>query len=99
MSFWLVLASITVVAVVYVMAPVGLSVFSHYRHPRRVRCPQSGENATVTIDARRAGLAAAAGGHWLDLRSCSLLKNRFGCGEWCTRLDDGAFHEVSEPSR
>jgi hypothetical protein len=52
------------------------------------------------IDAARAGLAAAAGGHWLTLRRCSLLADRFGCGEWCTRLDDGAFRDVTvEPRR
>jgi hypothetical protein len=99
MSFWPVFASIVALAVVYVMVPVGLAVFSHFRHPKRLRCPQSGENATVVIDPGRAGLAAVAGGHSLTLRSCSLLDGRFGCGEWCTRLDHGAFHEVSESSR
>ena len=98
MDPWLVLGSIVALAIVYVMVPVGLAVFSHYRHPKRLRCPQSGEGATVVMDPRRAGLAAAAGGRWLKLRRCSLLANRFGCGEWCTRLDDGAFRDVGGPT-
>ena len=99
MSFWPVLAAVVALAVVYVMVPVGFAVFSHYRHPKRVRCPKSGQDATVMIDPRRAGLAAAAGGHWLALRSCSLLRDPVICGAWCARFDHGAFHEVSESSR
>lgn len=78
-----VLLGLVVLAVAYVMMPVGVAVWAAWRHPRRLRCPVRARDAVVNVDARRAGVTAAFGGQSLLLRGCSLWPESAGCGQEC----------------
>ncbi len=92
----IVLPGLVLAAVVFVMVPVGVAVFSWYRRPKSLRCPVTGRDARVAFDAPRAALAAAVGGHSLRIRGCSLWDDHYGCGQDCRRLPEDAMREVHD---
>ena len=83
MNPWIVLPAIVALGVVYVMFPIGLSALSHYRLRKPVRCPVTGEEAWILVNAPRAGVTAAFGHPSLRVRSCSLWPPRDSCGRDC----------------
>lgn len=83
MNVWTVVPSLVVLAVVFVVIPVGLAAFFYYRYPRLVRCPLAAEDAVIRVDARRAGLAAAVGAVALRVTSCTFWPDRLQCGQAC----------------
>lgn len=85
MNPWFVLPALLVLAVLYVMLPVGLAVWSRYRAWQSVRCPVGGRAAMIAVDAGRAGAAAAVGARSLRLVGCSLVPERLTCGRLCLR--------------
>jgi hypothetical protein len=71
MNPWIVLPGLVVVAVVFVMLPVGLAVFRHYSRPKVIRCPVTGDEAAIQIDADGAAVRAALGQERLEVLDCS----------------------------
>lgn len=80
---WILLAAIVAVALVYVLLPVVGEVFLRFRAKRQLRCPETGTNAEVGVDARRAAFTAAIRQPLLRVKSCSLWPERLGCGQHC----------------
>ena len=80
---WIVLTAIVAVAVVYVLLPVVGEAFVRFRVQRRLSCPETGANAEVGVDARRAAFTAAFAHSLLRVKSCSLWPERRGCGQTC----------------
>lgn len=83
MNAWVVIPVILLLAIVYVMLPVGLAVRTWYRHVRTVRCPEAGLDAAVAVDASQAGLAAAVGRRARRVTGCALWPERQACGRQC----------------
>jgi hypothetical protein len=71
MDPWIVLPGLVLVAIVFVMLPVGLAVFRHYSRPKMIRCPVTGEDAAIQVDAGDAGVRAALGQERLEILDCS----------------------------
>jgi len=78
-----VLLGVLVLAIVYVMLPVGFAIYSTWRRPRRLRCPVTERDTLVGVDAYGAGVAAAFGGSSLRVHECSLWPENSGCGQEC----------------
>lgn len=99
---WIVLGGIAGIAVLYVLVPVVGDAFARFRHPRAVRCPETGTLAEVGVAAGRAALSAAYGDPDLRVERCSLWPGRQGCAQRCvgeapparpaTALDEVARH-------
>lgn len=83
MNPWIVLPQIVVLAVVFVMLPVGAAVYAQYRRRKLTRCPVTGGDVVIRVDAAQAGLNAALGRRRLSIAECSLWPARQGCGQVC----------------
>jgi hypothetical protein len=82
MNLWLVLPVILLIAIAYVLVPVGLAMATRLREPRSVPCPLAGRDATIRV--RRAGLAEAFARPSLrHVADCSLWPERAGCPQPC----------------
>jgi hypothetical protein len=101
MNPWLILGGIVVIAVVFVMLPVGWSMSAGYRRWKIVACPRAYRPAAVLMG--RAGLAEALGVRSLRrVRACSLWPERGGCDRRCLDLPEDEIHDapsVSTPAR
>ena len=96
MDPWIVLAGIIALGVVYVALPVALGEFLRYYRRKFLRCPVTGEEAWILIDAHRAGASAAFGRPSLRIKSCSLWPARSACGRDCLRLPPAAMRDARE---
>lgn len=90
MNPWAILAGVAAVATVYVVIPVVSSTYARFRRPRRLRCPETGTEAEVSVDARHAALTAALT-HPPQLRvaGCSFWPERHACHEGCLAVEAG----------
>jgi hypothetical protein len=79
----LLIGAILALAALYVLLPVIASVYARYRGEHSVVCPETGEAATVHLDAGYAGLSAAVGPPDLSVRGCSCWPQREGCEQSC----------------
>ncbi len=87
MNLWLVLPVLVLIALVYVLLPVGVAAATRYRLPSPTRCPVTGQAAQVTF--AHAGFAEVLGVRALrKVTSCSLWPARRHCAQRC-RLHDG----------
>ena len=87
MNAWLVLAAVALVAVVYIIIPVGLAAHGHFRSYKLVRCPVVGLGAGVIIG--RAGMAEALGRRSLRrISDCTFWPRRNGCAQRCRLMAD-----------
>jgi hypothetical protein len=77
------LVAIGGLALGYVIAPIVADVFSRFRRPRLVRCPETGLTAEVAIDARHAAFTAVPGPPDLRVTGCSLWPEREDCAQRC----------------
>jgi len=82
-------------AAVYVLVPVAADAFRRFRTRRSLRCPETGREAEVGIDAGRAALTSAFGRALLRVKSCSLWPERKACAQDCVRSES----EVEEARR
>jgi hypothetical protein len=82
--FWITLGAILALALVYVVVPVAGYVFARYRRARTVRCPETGTEARVQVDAAHAALSAVPGPPDLRVVDCSQWPERSGCERTCT---------------
>jgi nucleotide-binding universal stress UspA family protein len=85
MNPWIVLLGLALVAAVFVLAPVGLTAFWHWRRPWRLTCPRAGTLAQVRVDATRAAVASVFGRR-ATIERCSLWPARRGCRQECLAL-------------
>lgn len=79
----LVLLGILAVGAVFVALPVFLDALSRYRNNRKVTCPKEGSEASIHIDAKKAALAALAGGQKLVIDECSEWNGNRNCKQDC----------------
>ena len=97
MNAWLVLATVALVAVVYVITPVWLAARAHFRSHKLVRCPVVGLGAGVIIG--RAGLAEALGRRSLRrIMDCTFWPRRKGCAQGCRLMSDEEIQEYRRSS-
>jgi hypothetical protein len=80
---FLVLAAIAALGLMYVVFPVVLQTFLHYRKGRSLACPEEGRTATVIIDAKTAARTAAVGTPRLQVLNCSFWPQKCGCRQGC----------------
>jgi hypothetical protein len=92
---WIVVAAIIAVAVCYVLLPVVADTFRRFRTKKSLRCPETGTEAEVGIDAGRAALTSAFGRALLRVKNCSLWPERKECAQDCVRSES----EVEEARR
>lgn len=85
MTPWIVLLGLALVAFVFVLAPVGLAAFWHWRRPWRLTCPRAGTLAQIRVGATRAAVASALGRR-VSIDRCSLWPGVRGCREECMAL-------------
>lgn len=80
---WLVIAGVIGIAVLYVLAPHVAHTFGRFQAGRTVRCPETGTEARVAVNAARAAITSAFGGPSLHVEGCSLWPDRRGCARTC----------------
>jgi hypothetical protein len=96
MNVWLVLAAVALVAVVYVMIPVGLAARGYFRRYKLVRCPVVGLGAGVLV--RRAGMAEALGRRsFRRISDCTYWPHHKACAQRCRSLPDDEIQEFRRP--
>lgn len=95
---WIVVASIFAVAVLCVLLPVVADTFRRFRSKRLLRCPETGGEAEVGIDARQAALTSAFGRALLRVKICSLWPQRKECAQDCLRLPGAEAQGSQRPS-
>lgn len=87
MNAWLVLAGIALLAVCYVMIPLGVAAHGHFRRHKLVRCPVLGLGAGVLI--QRAGVAEALGCRSLRrIADCTFWPRHKACAQRCLDVPD-----------
>jgi hypothetical protein len=97
MNVWLVLAAITLIAILYVVIPAWLSARGYFRTAKLVSCPVVGAGASVVIG--RAGLAEALGRRSLRrISDCSFWPRRNCCAQRCRLLPDEEIMEYRRPA-
>ncbi|MBI3015125.1 MAG: hypothetical protein HYY65_08730 [Candidatus Tectomicrobia bacterium] len=82
----LVAAAIVALGVLYVLVPVVIEVFLRFRARRMLRCPQTGTDAEVQLDARKAALTSAFGPEKTQVQDCSLWPEKEGCQQDCVKV-------------
>ena len=71
MNPWVVLLALALVAALYVVLPVGATTFAHFRRPWRLRCPRTGREAQIRLDATGAAVAEVLGREARSIERCS----------------------------
>lgn len=82
---WTVITAILALAALYVLLPRVVDTFLRYRRSKVLRCPETGREAEVGIDASRAAFTSAFGEPLLRATQCSLWPERRGCGQGCLK--------------
>ena len=93
---WIVVAAVIAIAVLYVVLPVVAGAYRRFRRSRALRCPETGTQAEVGIDASRFALTSAIGRPLLSVKNCSLWPEKAGCRQDCLALPEV---EMAEPLR
>ena len=78
-----VIASVTAVGAVYVVAPVVATTYRRFRGSRTLTCPEDRQPAEIEIDAMHAAASAAFGPPALEITRCSRWPEHGGCGQEC----------------
>lgn len=81
----LIIAALAALAVFYVELPVMTEAYARYRGKKSVVCPDTGEPATVEVDAKYAAATAAVGHPSVRLVNCSRWPEMHECGRECER--------------
>jgi len=84
-NLWMALPWIVAAAVLIVIAPVVVGAYLRYRKVRTVRCPATGTNATIEVDAGHAARTAFPGPPHVRVMECSHWPDLEGCDEACVR--------------
>lgn len=94
MNPWIVLLGLVLVALVYVVAPVGAAALANYRRPWRLKCPRAGTEAQIKINALWAAVTEVLGRGTPSIERCSLWPAQRGCREECLALPPEALRPV-----
>ena len=94
MDPWVVLPALVVLAVVFVVVPVGAATFTHWRRPFRLTCPRAGAEAQIKVGATRAAVLAVLGRGVSGIERCSLWPTVQGCREDCLALSARALRPM-----
>lgn len=94
MDAWVVLLAVVGVALVFVVAPVSLVTYAHWRRPFRLTCPRAGKVAQIRVGATRAAVSAVLGRGAPGIERCSLWPTVTGCVEQCLALPAAELHPV-----
>lgn len=85
MDPWIVVPMLAVIAVVFVILPVGGAVFTHFRRRKLVRCPATDGDAIIRVNAVQAAVAESIRGSGLTIAECSFWPKRRSCDQACLR--------------
>lgn len=72
---------VRVIAALCPSIPLAIDVYSRFGEPKQVTCTETGERATVQVDAKMAAAAAAAGLPGLRIIRCTQWPR--ACGRGC----------------
>jgi hypothetical protein len=72
---------VRVIAALYPSIPQAIEVYSRFREPKQVTCPEKCEPATVQVDAEMAAATAAVGVPGLRIIRCTQWPR--ACGRGC----------------
>ena len=78
------LAIIVAVGLVYVLVPLALEAYMHFRNRTEVVCPATMDAAFVQVDARHAAATAVLGRTEFAVLECSKWPERRSCERLCT---------------
>ncbi|MFQ5881890.1 MAG: hypothetical protein ACE5I9_05390 [Candidatus Methylomirabilales bacterium] len=95
---WIVITAILSVAVLYVLLPLVVHTFLRYRTRKLLRCPETGSEAEVGVDASRAALTSAFGRPLLRVMNCSLWPERKECAQACLGVPQQEMQESLPPA-
>lgn len=85
-----VLGLVFLVAVVGVLAGIGVSTYWKFRGTRVITCPENRQPAAVRVDAGHAAATAIGRQPELRLSDCSRWPEKEGCGQECLRQIEAA---------
>ena len=85
---WIVLIAVLAVALLYVLMPLMADTYRRLRKSRALRCPETGGQVRVDIDASRAAVTSAFGRPLLRVRRCSLWPAKEQCNQGCLTLPE-----------
>ncbi len=91
---WIVIAAILAIALLYVLVPVVTDAFPRYRRRKILRCPETGRDTGVAIDASKAALTSAFGPPVLRVKDCSLWPQREECRQECLEFEEASPSEA-----
>ena len=94
MNSWLILPGLVVIALVFVVIPVGVVTFTYWRRPFRLTCPRTGTEAQMKVAATGAAVAAVLGHGAPEIERCSLWSTVRGCRAECLALPAGALRPM-----
>jgi hypothetical protein len=72
---------VRVIAALCPSIPLSIEAYSQFREPKQVTCPETGETATVQVDAKMAAATAAVGVPGLRITRCTQWPR--ACGRGC----------------
>jgi hypothetical protein len=75
--------AVVAVGLLYVTAPTAVDAFLRYNKRRSVRCPETGGDETIKIDAGHAALTSTYGRPKLRVEDCSRWPERHDCDQAC----------------
>ena len=85
---WIVVIAVLGFGALYVVLPLIADTFRRYRGIRVLRCPETGGQAQVGINASRAAFTSAFGRPELRAESCSLWPQKEKCAQDCLTLPE-----------
>lgn len=94
MDPWTVLLGLVVVALVFVIVPVGTIAFAAWRRPVRLTCPRTGTEAQLRVPPLRAAIASLFGRDAAGIERCSLWPVVRNCRAECLALPEASRRPV-----
>ena len=91
---WIVAIAVVGIGVLYVLLPLIADTLRRFRGSRVLRCPETGGQADVGIDASRAAFTSAFGPPQLRAKTCSLWPEKEKCAQDCLTLPEGEMPEA-----
>ncbi len=79
------IASVIALAALYVFLPLTYAVYARHRGQTPLPCPETGETASVQIDAGRAARTSLFGHPSLRVADCTLWPGQVGCAQGCLK--------------
>jgi nucleotide-binding universal stress UspA family protein len=93
MNPWLLVPALALIAAVFVVVPIAVTTFVHWRRPWRLVCPRENSEAQIKVAAARAAVAALVG-RAPAIDRCSLWSTVRECREECLALPVDAMRRM-----